>query len=819
MLKSYVLTLYRSLLRHKLFSALNILGLAVGLAVFLTLTIATRFELSYDRWIPNAERTFRVTGVMDMAGRPREAIAPIPGPVLPNLRAEFGPQIQAGVRLLNRAFAVRRGEQADYEEIIFADASFFDVFDLPLAAGDRAQALAGPGKLVLSQTAARKYFGEANAMGERLTLTLDGQPRDYVVAAVLKDLPENTHLKIDFLALLDRSVLPESAEYLDQWNATNYLTYVRLPRAAAATPIDAALADVMRRRGGGDVHEWLGLKLEPLTDLHFNAEQMGQFKPGVDRRFVITLQVIGVLTLGLAIINYVNLSTARAVLRAREVGLRKAFGATRSALMAQFLIEAVIVSLVSALIALALVELSLPLVNSALGGKLQLHYLGADGVLRLLIPVAVLVGLAAGIYPALVLSRYEPAAVLASAKAPGGGRAAALVREVLVVAQFSVSIALLIATAVVFAQAQFVRRAELGFQRQGLIVVPGVDGPDILPRRDTVLAAFRRTDGVTSATISGRYPGRGGVARSTKFTRTGSTADPSLSMEFVAPDYFKTLGMGVAAGRPLDKTNALDDLGRVGAADKGRTANGVNVVINQAAAKALEFSTAQAAVGQWLRVGDDELRIVGVMKDARYGSPREKVPPLVYFLNSAPGASLTGLETLIVRYDGDPGLVMERLARAWRQTLPNAPFKGQTVEAALDPFYQPDERRARLITLGAVVACLIGCLGLYGLAAFNSERRTKEIGIRKVLGASTADIFRLLAGQFLRPVLIANLVAWPLAYGLMREWLNGFDQRISLGLAYFALATLLALLVALLTVCGQAFKVARADPAAALRYE
>lgn len=818
MLKSYVLTLYRSLLRHKLFSALNILGLAVGLAVFLTLTIATRFELSYDRWIPNAERTFRVTGVMTMPGRPREAIAPIPGPVLPNLKAEFGDQIQAGVRLLNRSFAVRRGEQADYEEIIFADASFFDVFDLPLAAGDRTQALAGPGRLVVSQTTARKYFGQADAMGQRLTLTLDGQPRDYIVSGVLRDLPENTHLKIGFLALLDRSVLPESAEYLDQWNATNYLTYVRLPDAAAAQAINPALPDLMRRRGADGVHEWLGLELEPLADLHFNAEQMGQFKPGVDRRFVITLQIIGILTLALAIINYVNLSTARAVLRAREVGLRKAFGATRGALMAQFLVEAVIVSLVSALIALALVELSLPLVNSALGGKLQLRYLGGDGVLLLLIPVAVMVGLAAGVYPALVLSRYEPAAVLASAKAPGGGRAAALVREVLVVAQFSVSIALLIATAVVFAQAEFVRRAELGFQRDGLIVVPGVDGPDILPRRDTVLAAFRRTDGVTSATISGRYPGHGGVARSTEFTRRGSTSKPSLSLEFVAPDYFRTLGMKVAAGRPLDATNALDDLGRVGAAE-GRPANGINVVINEAAAKALEFPTAQAAVNQLLRAGDNELRIVGVMKDARYGSPREKVPPLVYFLNSTPGASLTGFETMIVRYDGDPGVVMERLAAAWRQTLPSAPFKGKTIEASLNPFYEPDERRARLVTLGAVVACLIGCLGLYGLAAFNSERRTKEIGIRKVLGASTADIFRLLAGQFLRPVLIANLVAWPLAYVLMREWLNGFDQRIALGPTYFVLAAALALIVALATVCGQAMKVARADPAEALRYE
>ena len=818
MLKSYVLTLYRSLLRHKLFSALNILGLAVGLAVFLTLTIATRFEFSYDRWIPRADQTFRVTGEAMIPGRPREMIAPIPGPVLPNLKAEFGGQIEAGVRLLTRSYAVRRGEQSDYEDITFADTSFFDVFDLPLAAGDRLQALNGPAKLVMSQAAARKYFGQAEALGQRLTLTLDGTQRDYVVSAVLKDLPENTHLKLHLLALLDKSALPQSAEYLDRWNATNYVTYVRLADPAAAETMNAALPDFMRRRGGDGIDQWMGLRLEPLTDLHFNAEQMGQFKPGVDRRFVITLQIVGILTLGLAIINYVNLSTARAVLRAREVGLRKVFGATQGALVTQFLVEAVIVSLLSALIALALVELSLPMVNGALGGKLHLSYLGADGVLPLLIPVAVIVGLAAGAYPAMVLSRYEPAAVLASARAPGGGRTAALVREVLVVTQFSVSIALLISTAVVFAQADFVRRAELGFQREGLILVPQVEGPDVLPLRNTVLEAFRRTNGVTAATISGRFPGSGGVARSMGFTRGGSTAEPSLSLEFVAPDYFKTLGMRVAAGRPLDTTNALDDLGRLGATEP-TLVNGLNVVINETAAKTLEFPTAQAAINQLIRTQDAEVRIVGVIKDARYGSPREGVPPLVYILNSTPGASLTGIETMIVRYEGDPKVVLDRLEAAWRLVLPNAPFEGKTVQASLNPFYEPDERRGRLITLGAVVASLIGCLGLYGLAAFNSERRTKEIGIRKVLGASTADIFRLLAGQFLRPVLIANLLAWPIAFVLMREWLNGFDQRITLSPAYFAAATGLALLVALLTVCGQAFKVARADPVQALRYE
>ena len=445
MLRSYLLTLYRSLVRHKLFSALNILGLAVGMAVFLTLTLATRFEFSYDQWIPNAERTYRVSGVMNMSGRPQEVIAPIPGPVLPNLRADF-PQIEAGARVLTAEYPVQHGQQNDYEEIAFVDASFFDVFDLPFAAGGPEQALSGTTGVVLSETMARKYFGDQPALGQRLTLTLDGTPRDYVVSGVLRDLPDNTHLALNFVALLDQSVIPQRAEYLDQWNATNYVTYVHLPDEASAEAMSAALDGFIPRRAP-DIADWFDVQLEPITDLHFTAVQMGAFKPGVDRRFVIMLQIIGVLTLVLAIINYVNLSTARAVLRAREVGLRKVFGATRGALITQLIVEAIAVSLLSSLIALALVELTLPFLNSALDSKLQLDYLGVDGVLTVLIPVALVVGAAAGVYPALVISRFQPAAVLASSRSPGGGRGAALVREILVVSQFAVSITLLICTA------------------------------------------------------------------------------------------------------------------------------------------------------------------------------------------------------------------------------------------------------------------------------------------------------------------------------------------------------------------------------------
>jgi putative ABC transport system permease protein len=816
MLKSYLLTLYRSVLKHRMSSALNILGLAVGLAVFLVLTLASQFEQSFDRWIPNAERTYRVNGIMKMPGRPQEEIGLVPGPTLPNIQAEFG-QVEAGARVLTSTYAVKQGGRSDYEEILFADPSFFDVFDLPIAAGDAKAALSGTTGVVISETMARKYFGTTRALGQRLTIIADGVARDFRVGAVLKDLPENTHLKIGLVGRLDKSVLPHRAGYLDVWNATNYATYVRLGDASDAAAINAAFPSFLQRRS--DVAEWFDLKLEPLADVHFNASPMGAWKPGADRRLVVMLQVVGVLTLLLAVINYVNLATARAGLRAKEVALRKVFGATRRALIAQFLVEAVAVALVAGIIALALVELSLPLVNTALGAPLDLKYLNEGGILPLFLALTVIVGLASGIYPSLVISRFQPAGVLAASRSPGGGRGAAVVREVLVVAQFAISTALLICTAVVFAQADFVRKVDLGFKREGLILVREAGADDVVGRIVTASDTMARIPGVVSTTIGARQPGDGGVGRSTSFVRAGLQGEPpSISWEAVGARYFETLGIPVVAGRKFNLANPVDDMG--GLPEEALNARGLNVMINETASKALGFRRPSEAIGQVIRhEGGPPMTVVGVAKDARFGSLREKVPPLMYFRDTSPEGLGHGNPTIIVRYRGDPTAITPRLEQAWRQVIPEKPFKAETVDSALDAFYEPDERRSRLITLGAVVAGILGCLGLYGLAAFSSERRTKEIGVRKVLGASSRDIFRLLVRQFLRPVVLANLIAWPAAYLLMKAWLDSFDQRVPLSATYFIIATLLALGVALATVTGQAMRAARLDPGQALRQE
>jgi len=293
----------------------------------------------------------------------------------------------------------------------------------------------------------------------------------------------------------------------------------------------------------------------------------------------------------------------------------------------------------------------------------------------------------------------------------------------------------------------------------------------------------------------------------------------TIAREGIGDGYLETFQPKLLAGRWFNLANRMDN--KAGVTGEALTARGLNVVINETALKALEFRAPREAVGQVIRYGrgSPDFRIVGVVRDLRFGSPREKVPPIVYMRDTSAEGLLGGDETIIVRYRGDPNLMLAKIEDAWRQVIPNTPFKGETAEASLNTFYEPEDQRARLIALGAIVAGVIGCLGLYGLAAFTSERRTREIGIRKVLGASTGDVFRLLVGQFLRPVAIANLVAWPLAFLLMREWLNSFDQRIDLSPVYFVLATGLAVLVALLTVTAHALKAARSDPGKALRYE
>ena len=831
MLAHYLLTFYRSLTRKWLYAALNVLGLAVGIAVFIVLMVDVRFEASFDRWIPDAANIYRIDSTYSLPGRPPDHMALSTGAIAPAFRLDY-PRAGPIVRLMDSERPLANGSLLGSEHMDYVDADFFDVLDLPLIAGDRRVALADPGNVVITQAVANRFFGTTAVLGRSLTLFYHGKPLVHRITGVLRDMPANSHLKISVVAPLTAALESDPDTGLGQWAATTSFTYVRFTDADQMRAVAADLPRFVLRRahdsgpgGTPDINRMLSLDLVAVPALHFaDARLLQPMKPGVDVRLVYALALVAALTLAVAVLNYVNLATARSALRAKEIALRKVMGATRGALMAQLLLEALAFAVVAVLIGVALAELSLPLVNTLGGGSLRLTYWGADSVLPWGLALAVAIGLGAGLYPAVLLSRFEPAPVLAAARTPGGGRGEARVRGVLISAQFVVAIAFTICTLVIGAQARFIREADRGFQRDGLIVLDNLGAVLLAQRQNQLLDAIRAVPGVVAATASLREPAQSGegliCAR-----KPGATAGGSyVAQDVVSDDYLKTYGAQLLAGRVFDHAHGLDDVAAPYKGASDASSRGVDIMLNERAARTLGFADPATAVGQRLFVGDDcaaanghTVPVIGVLRDVQFGSPQHPVAPVIYRYDSQP---FIGGAVGAVRFAGvSDAEMMARLQAIWRREASTVPFLGKTAEDSLSDYYVPDEQRARLFTVGSLLAVGIGCVGLYGLAAFNTARRFKEIGIRKTLGASTTDVLRLLLVQILRPVLIANLVAWPLAWLAMSNWLGGFDQRIALSPLFFVAASLLAVVVASGTVLAQSLRLARAEPARALRHE
>jgi putative ABC transport system permease protein len=822
LLAHHAVTLYRSLVRHRLYAALNVLGLAVGIAVFLVLWRDVRFETSFDRWIPDAANIYRVDQTSSFPGRAKEEDTQISGRVAPLLETDY-PQVVAATRLVRSDKRVERGAVLDTEAVWFVDPEFFQVLRLPLVRGEAPTVLAAAGDLVISERIARKYFGTTDVLGRRLSMGQPGKTPDFRITGILRDAPTNTHLKLDLITPISPAFLA-GYPYPDAWGTRVGPTYVRFRSAADARGVEADLQRFVARRAAGpddgatlglDPTRQIRLHLTPLADAHFrDAVASDAFEPGADPRIVASLGVLGVLTLAIAVLNYVNLATARAVVRAKEVAIRKTLGATRRALIRQFLTESLVMTILAALAGLALAELALPAVNAAGGSALKVAYRGAESIVPVLAVVTLLVALAAGLYPALVLSGYRPARVLASSRMAGGGRFGARVRGGLVLLQFVAAIAFTIGALVVGAQARHLQAADRGFRPSGLILVDSMATDDVASRQGAILDALRATPGVGAVTVSTQEPATDAVF--TNKARRPGRQDIELQFQAIGPDYWSTYGAQVIAGRALDSRHGLDDL--AGVTREARIARGWNTMINVAAVRALGFASPADAIGKPLVLTQSKgtATIVGVVGDVRFLSSRQPVNPTryTYYSRDVP----VGIAA--VRYDGvATDEMMRRLRAAWVRVAPGQPFAARTADQRLGDYYLPDQRRARLFAIGAVLAVAIACVGLHGLASFDTARRVREIGIRKTLGASTADVLSLLVGQFVRPVLLANLIAWPLAWLAMRSWLAGFDQRIGLGPGYFLGATALTLAIAVATVAGQAFTVARAEPAKALRHE
>ncbi|MFM9828481.1 MAG: FtsX-like permease family protein [Sphingomonas sp.] len=798
-------TILRGLIRHPLYAALNIGGLALGLAVFLVLFLFVAFERGYDRGWAGADGLWAAERTMQFPGLPRVNI-PVKPEMLEQLRSEH-PGI-SGTRFTIQDMAVRNGVEAHEEKVATVDPNYFSFFPATLVSGDLRGALAVPGAAVVTERIARDYLGQAGGLGKVITLVIDGKPQPYRVAAIIDDVPRNRSYRADIFVQR-----PKSSE--DDPSKRGYLTTViKVPAPEIGQAIRNDITAFSKRHPDtemGAAASAVAYDLKPVVDLHLAEPR--------DRAIVTALGLVGALALLIAVVNYINLATARAGLRAREVAMRKVVGATRRALVWQFMVEALLAVVIATLAGLALVELALPHINALGGTDLALSYSGAGSVLPAVALMVVGVTLLAGLYPAVILSAPLPAATLASASGASGGRVGTRLRRALVLVQFAISITLGTVAWVLIAQTNHLAQSDVGFDRDGLIVVSSSSDSALDPAQYRALfAAHAGLPGVERIAVSGVIPGGGSFfAINWGAGRTGLGKVSLIGAE-VGPGFFETYGAHLLAGRWFDARHALDDNDLAVAAEKaGRKRPTVNVVLNKAAARAIGFATPEDAIGKTRDLGSGPVTIIGIVADIRFGTPLAAVEPTVYSYRG--GAAFNGVITVRVAPERMQQ-TLDALRALWRRAAPDVPFLASSARAILyDSYYKQDVQRGRLFTLGAVLAAIIGSLGLYGLAAFDTGRRVREIGIRKALGASTQDILRLLVGQFLRPVLIANLIAWPVAWIAMRAWLAGFDDRITLSPLYFLGASLAALAIAALTVSGSALIAARTPPATALRHE
>ncbi|HEX5461117.1 MAG TPA: ABC transporter permease [Steroidobacteraceae bacterium] len=825
MLEHYLRMALRGFVRHKLYSFINILGLTVALTCAILILLFVRDQLSYDDWIPGTSSLYRLEVTFHAPGQPPLALALCPFPVLTAVGKQI-PQVTAVTHVVLEKMTVSAGDRSFAERVTVVDPDFFRVIRLPLLEGSAARVLAQPESIVLSQHAAQKYFGGVDPIGK--TVRVSGvwdkcQPNDLAcyrqshvltVTGVLHDLPGNTQLVADFVMPNTSQADLMSPVYKEGgWtNANGVSGYVALAPGADRSAVlrsVAALIDrsVDRKRFGLPVQasRFEQFDLTPFRNVHLTDGKLGDMTPPGNRGVVFGFALVAALIVVIASFNFMNLATARATLRAREIALRKLTGAGRRQLVAQFLGEAMLTAAVSLGLALSLVEVVLPLYDGFLGRPIALHYLSDWKLLGALAGGALAIGFLSGLYPALVLSGFRPVTALKAGGAGSSGSGA--LRSLLVVGQFAVSIGLAVATLVMFRQVQFAHGRDGGFDRRNMVVIRGLENLAPAERRG-LQRVLNTGPGVVGAALSNVVPFNVDDVRTMAVQAQGSTGTIDAQWIEISPEFQDLYSMRLLAGRLLSSAHGRD----VAAdwADK-------NVLINLEMARRMGV-TADGAIGQRFELPGMSLampmKVVGVVDNAMYYDPRSPARASVYLVNP------TGYLTLSVKVRaGELPAAESYIDHTLRSFAPGVALTRYFLSDSFEGLFRADERQDAMFAVFAGIAVLIASLGLFGLVVFTGERSTKEIGIRKVSGARTHDILRLMLWRISVPVLLANLLAWPAAYVYLRHWLDGYAYRISPGPLDFLAAGAVALLIAWATVYVNTLRLARTSPVHALRYE
>lgn len=819
MIRNYLKVAFRSIFRNKLTAFINIGGLALAMTCAVMIYLYLSDELRYDQYNTHADRTYRITrDFLSRDGNTNLRLANVAPPIGPLAKNDFG-EIEVMARVINFGFVIGLEENGELKKVFSEDYLFvaepdiFKIFDFKIKSGDREKALERPFTVMLSEKTAKKYFGDQNVIGKRLRAS---NQYDLEVTGVYESLPKQSHwhpeLLVSFSTLNDTTVYGKK-ELETNWGDNSFGTYLLLQEGADAKKLDAQMPDFLKKHFGPyaisnygappefDATKATRLHVEMVTDIHLLSHRDDELEAGGSLERVYMMGIIGLFIVLIACFNFINLSTARATMRAKEVGLRKVVGAIKNQLVYQYLSESVLITLLAMVVSLIFSFVALGWLNNFTEKELSLNFIENGGVLVGIIAFAVVVGLVAGIYPAFVISSYKPALVLkgqqGSVKGKGG------IRKFLVVVQFAISIALIIATAITFQQLAYLSSRDLGYDKDKIVSLSYYH--ELSENYDAFYNELIKFPLIKNAARSTLVPtNRLLNSMGTPSIMKGDSLINSAvetKMVFADNEFFKTYSIDFAAGRDFDKSIKTDD--------------SLAFIINEAAAREYGWKDLTASVNQDFLYGGTKGKLIGVVNDFHFESLHQRIVPIVFL--QVQSNNYNDLSVKITGANFQEGIAY--LEKVWKEFLPKQPFDYQFLSDRYHRLYQAEEKQSQLFTIFSGLAIFIACLGLFGLATFNTLQRVKEIGIRKVLGASVPTILRLLSTEMVVLIFIASIIAWPVAWMVMSKWLDSFAYHIDMNVFVYLLAAFVAVFVALITVSMQTIKAAMTNPANTLRYE
>jgi ABC-type antimicrobial peptide transport system permease subunit len=783
MIKNYLKIAIRNLFKYKGYSFINISGLALGMACCILIFLWVRDELSYDRFHKNYEEVYRV--LIDDQFQSTYAVTP--PPLAPLLKSKY-PEIVDVVRLKLEGSMILKVEDDVFSEkdFLFADQSIFDIFSFEFFKGNPQEAFSSPDSILLTKRMSKKHFGDTDPIGK--TLTLNNQ-FDFTVTGILKNIPENSHLKFNFL--INFPVLKKFGKNIEGWGNYGYNTYVRLGKGIAYQPVSSKIKGELIRP---NTLERITLRLQPLKEIRLYSSSVRSWRGGGDIQLVYIFSLIGLFILIIACINFMNLTTARSSNRAREVGMRKVTGAGRGEIIKQFFGESILMSIIAVFLAIILVYLLMPFFNNLCGKQLSLGLFTQGDIFFYLAAITLFTGILSGIYPALFLSSFQPTKVLKGTVTSVSGKY--WLRKVLVVTQFSLSILLIIGTIVVFNQLNFLKNKKMGFDKEHLayIRMPVKLNNLVQPLKNNFLSHPNVID-VSAASSLPVNP----LASTEGVDWEGKTPNDKMLIHFTFADYdyTKTLKLQMAQGRYFSRGFGTD-------ATKA-------FVLNETAIKTMGMTS---PIGKWFTMWDQKGIIIGVVKDYNFRSLHRKIDPLIIMLTPQRYSYfLLRLKSELIPE------TLNDLKKKWRKAAPGLPFDYGFIDDRINNLYRSEQQVGSAFFYFTLLSIIISCLGLFGLASFMAEQRKKEVGIRKILGAPIKGIVILVSKEFLKWVLLANLIAWPVAYYSLNKLLQNFAYRINIDISTFLISGLLAASIALLTVSYQSIKTALTNPIDTIKYE